>query len=637
MLAIALAMASPALAGKWDGLLSNSHWYVPVPGLLGYAAPRGNFSNPVPLGDQTLWSLGVATGGTFSGSSEATLQLGPVLLSDRSTINGRVDDNGTILMIFTPDTGGQTTVGLGQMRVIGGTTAMEMQMITGTQLMVTHWASMLPYDPARFNPPPAQTIPITLASGQWSWTSGTPWRVRSASLFGGTGAGRLAISGFTNGYFWGVASGPGGTRPITVLGSITPGGKVLLATTDGRNVSTLYGGISGDQTNGVMDLETYNYVTGAFSGQGSIFTVVAPFDRTVAERGRPEAIGAAQTLYALSASELSFNPAIAPAFDLLTSVDGQVLADYIAQTLPALSGSAAAISYEPQQNFSGRLRDRLLDATKPFDIAAWVEPYGTFADQASGHQPGYHWDSQGVATGFEGWVSDRLLLGLGFNAGSLSARGDHQDRLAVESQHLGLYGSYDLERTGRVDFVLDGGLTQNSVSRSLSFAGLSTGGVYAGQSYHAGLGWSRDIAMTPDLTLTPRLSVDYGHAHTDDYAEQGGNGLGLVVEDQVFDTLRFGADLDSRMALGNGLEMSGRFGARYDAINDSRTVSARYAMSDIRFDTSSGSASPWLFTAGLGLYGKLSERTSVGVNYNLEASPAGYVEQTAELRLRISF
>jgi hypothetical protein len=142
-----------AQSAIWDTTLSNTHWYVPTAQLLAYAAPKTGFSNPLPIGDQTLWSLATATNGAFTGSSVAQLKLGPALVADTSTIQGFVTTAGQITMQFTPTSGGAMTVGLGTMRTINGVTGMEMQMITGDSLLVTHWAYMLPYNPATFTPP----------------------------------------------------------------------------------------------------------------------------------------------------------------------------------------------------------------------------------------------------------------------------------------------------------------------------------------------------------------------------------------------------------------------------------------------------------------------------------------------------
>ncbi|MGX4801126.1 hypothetical protein [Bradyrhizobium guangdongense] len=153
-----------AQSAIWDATLSNTNWYVPTAQLLAYAAPKTGFFDPIPIGDQTLWSLATATNGSFTGTSVAQLKLGPALLTDTSTIQGFVTTAGQITMLFTPTSGGAVTVGLGHMRTVNGVTGMEMQMITGDSLLVTHWAYMLPYDPAIFTPPASQAHPRELRS-----------------------------------------------------------------------------------------------------------------------------------------------------------------------------------------------------------------------------------------------------------------------------------------------------------------------------------------------------------------------------------------------------------------------------------------------------------------------------------------
>ena len=187
--------ATPAAAQSsiWDSTLTNTHWYVPVPQLLAYAAPKTGFSNPLPIGDQTLWTLGVASNGAFTGTSTAKLAIGPAVVTDNSTIQGMVTPAGQITMIFTPTSGGTATVGLGQMRIINGVTEMEMQMITGGSLLVTHWAYMRPYDPAGFTPPPPLPVPANSVP-QWAWVAGTPWRIVSPTMFGTTSPGRFTSS-----------------------------------------------------------------------------------------------------------------------------------------------------------------------------------------------------------------------------------------------------------------------------------------------------------------------------------------------------------------------------------------------------------------------------------------------------------
>ena len=45
------------------------------------------------------------------------------------------------------------------------------------------------------------------------------------------------------------------------------------------------------------------------------------------------------------------------------------------------------------------------------------------------------------------------------------------NRLGLDTYQLGLYGAYALRPGTEIDFLLDGGINQNRVNRSLSFVG----------------------------------------------------------------------------------------------------------------------------------------------------------------------
>ena len=246
---------------RWDGLLSNSNWYVAIPNLVAYASGnRNTTSNPFPIGDQTLWALGTATNGVFTGQSEATFAIGSTVTAPTtSSMQGIVTDAGQIRIQFT-SAGSPTIVGIGQMREIGGVPLMEMQMIAGTSLLVTHWAYMAPYNPAVFTPPsPTQYVSADVTSPQWRWTAGTTWQVSSPTVFGTATPGTFKITGYSNGYYWGVGAAPldSPVGNFTVLGSMTPEGNVLFSLLFGASLDSLSGQITGDATTGNMALRAY--------------------------------------------------------------------------------------------------------------------------------------------------------------------------------------------------------------------------------------------------------------------------------------------------------------------------------------------------------------------------------------------
>jgi len=267
-----------AFASVWDSLLSNSFWYVPQENLLAYMSSSTSFTTPPPmvLWDQTLWDLGTATNGRFTGASQATFYVSAEnAFSSTTSILGRATGIGQIRMRFTPTDGGSPVIGIGQFRDVSGTTAMQMQMISGQagEAYITHWAYMLPLTPGGASPPDPRPN-SDLTSTQWAWTPGTTWAYQSDRLFGPGGVGTFTITNYRNGYFWGSGSGPAGTpgESFTQLGSITPEGNVLFNVLTGQSTPTLVtltGQISGGPLSGQMALRTYE-----FSGSDPVFGTV---------------------------------------------------------------------------------------------------------------------------------------------------------------------------------------------------------------------------------------------------------------------------------------------------------------------------------------------------------------------------
>lgn len=250
-----------AQSTKWDSMLSNSNWYVPVPGLIAYGSGNVSFYRPPPIafGDQTLWALGQAINGVFTGQSNATFAINGISSTSSQSMQGLVSESGQIVIVFSQP-GAPSTVGVGQMREVNGVPLMEMQMVTGSSFLVSHWAYMTPYNPAVFTPPsPTQVVTGNVTSPQWNWTAGTTWRISSPTLFGTSAPGTFKISSYNSGYYWGLGAGPAGSSigNFTMLGSITPEGNVLFSMLSNGVLNSLSGQITGDPTTGTMVLRPY--------------------------------------------------------------------------------------------------------------------------------------------------------------------------------------------------------------------------------------------------------------------------------------------------------------------------------------------------------------------------------------------
>ena len=635
-----------AQSAIWDATLSNTNWYVPTAQLLAYAAPKTGFSNPIPIGDQTLWSLATATNGAFTGTSVAQLKLGPALLTDTSTIQGFVTTAGQITMLFTPTAGGAVTVGLGHMRTVNGVTGMEMQMITGDSLLVTHWAYMLPYDPATFTPPASQAVPANSVS-QWAWTSGTPWRIVSSTLFGTSAPGRFVITNYQNGYFWGAGIAPAGSGAanFTLLGSVTPEGNVLFNTLSRRTLASLYGAASGDTSGAQMLVSTYD-LSGNPTGGVAYLSLVRPYAETLQARNSRAGLGAADMLYRLSATSLGWTGSMATGFTALDNLSGSGLVNAVNQTLPVLTGAASQATYSTQRTFqqamTGRLDDVLgLNAGATPERNLWMKPLGGGVRQGSvDGVPGYNASGGGIAVGADTTISTRAMIGGVFAYSHQTITGSEDavpNRLAIDSYQAGLYGAYALGHGVQVDGQLDGALNDNGESRSLTFINSTAAAGYRSYSGHAGVGVRKLIPLEPGFAIAPSLRLDYGQVRSPAYQEGGASGFSLNVDSQTYRELTLTAGLKGAYRIAQHVYLTGDVGVGYNALNQGLQVKSAFAGGGETFTTGGLALSPWIYSTALGIVAADNNRFDLGLRYGLAATSSGLLQQSglAVLKIRL--
>ncbi|MEW6257144.1 MAG: autotransporter outer membrane beta-barrel domain-containing protein, partial [Pseudomonadota bacterium] len=639
-----LAWTAPAGAQSvWDPILTNSNWYVPVTYMLAYAAPSTSFANPLAIGDQTLWALGVSTNGVFSGVSQGQLAIGSTYSYSTLTIQGSVTPSGQISMVFTSTDGGPATIGLGRFNDRAGMWEMEMQMIIGTDLLVSHWAYMVSYDPSTFTPPQAQQVSPNVAAN-WSWTQGTPWRMVSPGLFGAAGPGNLVITNFQGGYFWGLAAGPGGAAAgvYTVLGSFTPEGRVLLNTISNGQLVSLYGAVEGNPEAAAMLLGTYTS-SALYTGDITTLSLIPSYARAVTATGNTAALGAAQTLYAVAGTDQAILGPLAPAIASLNALDGQGLSTAISQTLPVLNGAGAQATYATQRAFQQMVLSRIETVQgieKPGDDRhIWLRPFGSFVDQgAQNGVSGYSASGGGMAGGIDAKLGPNAVLGLvgAYSATAITGGNDLvPNRLDVSAYQFGLYGTFGISSGIDLNFQLDGAYNANSEQRTIAFMGTAASADYGGWTGHAGLGLSRRFDVTEAFCVSPLLRLDYAQVQADGYTESGAGPLDLTVASQTYRELMLTAGVKARYTLSDHLALTGHAGIGYNALNENVEISAAYAGGGGVFVTDGLDLSPWLYTAGIGLTGIKAGQLDLSVNYDLAASPSGLLSQVGSVLIRM--
>lgn len=638
------SVCARAQSAIWDSTISNTHWYVPTAQLLAYASPKTGFTNPIPIGDQTLWTLGTATNGSFTGTSVAQIKIGPTLLTDTSTIQGFVATAGQITMLFTPAGGGSATVGLGYMRSVGGVSSMEMQMITGDSLLVTHWAYMLPYDPATFTPPASQPVPANSVP-QWAWTSGTPWRIVSPTLFGTSAPGRFVIANYQNGYFWGSGIAPAGSSAagFTLLGSVTPEGSVLFNTLSRGTLTSLYGTASGDASGSQMLVSTYD-LTGNPTGGLAYISLVQPYAETLRAQNNRIGMAAAQALYGLSTTSAGWTGTMASGFAALDNLGGQSLSTAVNQTLPTLAGAASQATYATQrvlrEAVMGRFDDLCgLNSGVAPERHIWMKPLGGVVRQGSlDGVPGYGASGAGVVVGADANLSPRALLGGMFAYSHQTITGGEDaipNRLAIDSYQMGFYGAYAVNRDVRVDAQLDGARNDNGESRSLTFINSTAAGSYRSYTGHVGVGIRKLVPIEPRTTLQPSLRLDYGQVRSGAYRENGAGGFSLNVDPQVYRELTVTAGLKGAYRLARQVHLTADAAVGYNALNQGLQINAAFAGGGDGFVTDGLRLSPWVYSAGLGLVAAGSDKVDLGIRYGVQATSSGLLQQSGLAVLKV--
>ncbi|MFP5221113.1 MAG: autotransporter outer membrane beta-barrel domain-containing protein [Acidobacteriota bacterium] len=660
-LLLGAATASRAQSAQWDALLSNTSWYVPVPGLVAQVAVNSaSFTSPPPVtaGDQTLWSLGPVVNGTLSGTSTAAMYINPeyvtkapsAVIASRTLMSGTVADDGTVRIVFTDPSGGGTTLGVGNLRFADGVPLMEMQMITGTGLLLTHWAYMTPYNPATFTPPaPSQVTTAANTSPQWAWTAGTPWRITSASLFGSNRPGNIIITRYGNGYFLGQGVGPAGSpgQYFTILGSITPQGSVLFNTINAGTLNSLLGEIAGNPFGASMALAGYGFSGNDFSNAATL-SLVAPYRNALLANGNPAALGAAASLYALAGTEAGLLGPMSPALGILNSLDGAALSSAVSQTLPVLNGAGSQATANTHRTFSQLVRVRQnalagLGAGEEIigNKSVWGTAFGRWSTQGNvDNVAGYNANTYGIAGGADFAMSGRSNLGAAFAVGNslvTSTDSAAPSNLNITSYQLGAYGDYAVTDSFSLNFQGDLGLNANTGSRSVNFIGSTAKSNYYSFSWHAGTGLKRTCALDGKTLLTPSVRLDYLGVQSPSYQETGAGVLNLKVNEQTYRELFASLDLRLDRELTPAMKVSANAGAGYNMIPNQAKITASFAGGGDAFVTNGLAVSPWLYHAGLGFSGMLRKNLELLVRYDIQASPTSYLSQSASARLKFTF
>ncbi len=97
------------------------------------------------------------------------------------------------------------------------------------------------------------------------------------------------------------------------------------------------------------------------------------------------------------------------------------------------------------------------------------------------------------------------------------------------------------------------------------------------------------------------------------------------------------ARLKGDYKLSDSLKLTANAGVGYNTLNNQTQITASFAGGGNSFVTYGVDVSSWLYSAGLGLVSHEKNGVELGVRYDLQASPTGFLNQMASVRFRMSF
>ncbi len=109
------------------------------------------------------------------------------------------------------------------------------------------------------------------------------------------------------------------------------------------------------------------------------------------------------------------------------------------------------------------------------------------------------------------------------------------------------------------------------------------------------------------------------------------------MRDQTYRELLMIAELGARYKLTQQVTFTTRGSIGYNTLDTATQITAAFAGGGTPFDTTGLDVSRWLFTAGAGLVSAATDTLTLGVHYDMQTSPSGYLNQagSAVLKLRL--
>ena len=269
----------------------------------------------------------------------------------------------------------------------------------------------------------------------------------------------------------------------------------------------------------------------------------------------------------------------------------------------------------------------------------WGQGFGASADQkAHDVSEGYKSRTAGFAIGADTPLDDDTVVGFAgsFARTFVDGRGTQDaDRSTIDSYQFTAYGTQSFGNAF-IEASLSGGMNHYDSRRTIAYLDRIASADYSGWQGLAKVTGGHNFPVGDDMTVTPLVSLQYAHAHLDNYSETGAGAASLNVDSQDYDTLTpaLGVRLQTApITVVNGvLTPVASAAVSYDVVSDKQSVTSAFTGGGSSFVSEGASPSRTAFNSGLGMTYREGD-IQVEAGYQLELRER-YMGHAAMLRLR---
>lgn len=353
--------------------------------------------------------------------------------------------------------------------------------------------------------------------------------------------------------------------------------------------------------------------------------------------GSPNAQRAGSAITPLLSSMAASNPND-PVLEALSGGDALRTTE---QLVPDINGGAlhAANSLAGLANLNAGERTQGLRGASAGDAfverGLWLKALNSNATQDDRDGiAGFDADSNGIAIGADGKLTDQLTLGIAYSYLNSDIDVDNSNQIDIDGHAITLYSGYE-QNAWFLDSSLTVGLDHNDSTRNI--AGTRAKADYDSQLFAVNVLGGYGFQLDNGVLLEPRAAARYGRVDIDSYREKGSLAA-LDVGSQRYEVAELGAGLRlaGSLPLGQGtLQPEAKLMAYHDFAADQVATSASFVFGGSNFIATGATPARTRYEAGVGVDYKLAAVT-LGLSYDYSGKE-DFNADTFQAKVRYDF